>query len=419
MKKIGIFLSARPSGGGMFQYSQTVLNALAKLPPAEFPVVVAAYTDRIWEQYMPSDRVLHLSLGTRTGFNVLASLRTMLRFPLKVWWKCVGRYSSLVKQVIAQGCDLWIFARQDVWSSQFPVPALVTIHDLMHRYESHFPEVGSHGRACYRDCYIRAACDVAKGILVDSRLGKAHVHESYCTSLEKIHVLPYVPGSCFSDSAGGNGGMCTSPRLPEKFIFYPAQFWEHKNHKRLIEAVALVKHRYPDIKLMLAGSKENGYLQILEQVKRLGLWDSVHFLGYVPDDDIPGIYDRARALIFPTFFGPTNIPPLEALARGCPVAASNIYAMPDQLGDAALYFDPNSVEQIADCTSRLWSNDDLCARLSDKGKLRSKEWNLEQFQLALHAIIRHLTNDAPLAVPETESLLNQDMSVSTLAGTNS
>jgi len=93
--------------------------------------------------------------------------------------------------------------------------------------------------------------------------------------------------------------------------------------------------------------------------------------------------------------------------------------MPDQLGDAALYFDPNSVEQIADCTSRLWSNDDLCARLSDKGKLRSKEWNLEQFQLALHAIIRHLTNDAPLAVPETESLLNQDMSVSTLAGTNS
>jgi len=291
----------------MFQYSQTVLNALAKLPPAEFPVVVAAYTDRIWEQYMPSDRVLHLSLGTRTGFNVLASLRTMLRFPLKVWWKCVGRYSSLVKQVIAQGCDLWIFPRQDVWSSQFPVPALVTIHDLMHRYESHFPEVGSHGRAWYRDCYIRAACDVAKGILVDSRLGKAHVHESYCTSLEKIHVLPYVPGSCFSDSAGGNGGMCTSPRLPEKFIFYPAQFWEHKNHKRLIEAVALVKHRYPDIKLMLAGSKENGYLQILEQVKRLGLWDSVHFLGYVPDDDIPGIYDRARALIFPTFFGHSRL----------------------------------------------------------------------------------------------------------------
>ncbi len=259
-------------------------------------------------------------------------------------------------------------------------------------------------RAWYRDCYIKAACEVAKGILVDSPLGKIHVHESYRTSLEKIHVLPYVPGSCFSESAGGKGGMCTSSGLPEKFIFYPAQFWEHKNHKRLIEAVALVKHKYPDIKLMLAGSKKNGYLQILEQVKRLGLF--------------PGIYDRARALVFPTFFGPTNIPPLEAFARGCPVAASNIYAMPDQLRDAALYFDPNSVEQIADCISRLWSNDDLCAGMSDKGKLRSKGWNVEQFQLALHAIIRHLTNDAPLTAPEAESLLNQDMSVSTLTGTN-
>jgi glycosyltransferase involved in cell wall biosynthesis len=250
---------------------------------------------------------------------------------------------------------------------------------------------------------------MAKGILVDSYLGKTHVHESYRTSLNKIFVLPYVPGACFSENAGLNRDTSMSSELPEKFVFYPAQFWEHKNHKRLIEAVALVMRKLPDIRLLLAGSKKNGYLQVVEQVKRLGLLDRVRFLGYVPDSDIPGIYRRARALVFPTFFGPTNIPPLEAFALGCPVAASNIYAMPEQLGDAALYFDPHSVEQIADCISRLWSDDDLCARLSGNGRLLSKRWNAEKFQFALHAIIRQLTNGVPTA-PESEFPLDQGMS---------
>ncbi len=104
---------------------------------------------------------------------------------------------------------------------------------------------------------------------------------------------------------------------------------------------------------MLTGSQKNAYPAVVTMVRDLGLVDDVLFLGYVPDADIPELYRRARALVSPGYFGPTSIPPLEAFIVGCPVAASDVYATREQLGDAALLFEPEAVDQIADCIRRL------------------------------------------------------------------
>jgi glycosyltransferase involved in cell wall biosynthesis len=89
----------------------------------------------------------------------------------------------------------------------------------------------------------------------------------------------------------------------------------------------------------------------------------------------------------PTFFGPTNIPPLEALSFGCPVAVSRIYAMPEQLGDAALYFDPNSVQEMSQVLVRLWNDDDLCNELRVRGQQRLDSWTPVHFAARLGTII--------------------------------
>jgi glycosyltransferase involved in cell wall biosynthesis len=102
---------------------------------------------------------------------------------------------------------------------------------------------------------------------------------------------------------------------------------------------------------------------------------------------LPEFYRRARALVMPTFFGPTNIPPLEALSCGCPVAVSNIYAMPEQLGDAALYFDPASPSEIASALERLWRDDALCARLREQGQRRIASWTPAHFARRLKAVL--------------------------------
>jgi glycosyltransferase involved in cell wall biosynthesis len=113
-------------------------------------------------------------------------------------------------------------------------------------------------------------------------------------------------------------------------------------------------------------------------------------MGYVPDSDMAGFYRRARALVMLTYFGPINIPPLEAFAAGCPVATSCIYGIPEQLDNAALLFDPRSLEQIHDCMVRLWRDDALCADLAQRGKEHSKQWGPAQFGARFREIIEEL-----------------------------
>jgi glycosyltransferase involved in cell wall biosynthesis len=263
---------------------------------------------------------------------------------------------------------------------------LGVIFDLMHRYEKQFPEVSSKGIYRIRERHYRNTCRHSRGVLVDSEVGRRHVLESYAMSSGKVHVLPFVPPKHihYPISEG------ILPDLPSKFIFYPAQFWEHKNHKRLVQASALVRKKCPDFHLVLVGSRKNAYDSTVESVRELGLSGIIHFLGYVPDSQMPALYRKARAMIMPTFFGPTNIPPLEAIAVGCPVAVSNIYGMPHQLGDAALYFNPTRVEEMAAAMEALWTDDHLCDRLTTCGFQRASEWNQGHFNLRFQEIIENI-----------------------------
>ena len=89
----------------------------------------------------------------------------------------------------------------------------------------------------------------------------------------------------------------------------------------------------------------------------------------------------------PTFYGPTNIPPLEAMALGCPVAVSNIYAMPDQIGKAGLVFNPNSINDIVNILKTLWTNDILVKILVKRGFKKSEDWQQHHFNLKFQKII--------------------------------
>ena len=103
-------------------------------------------------------------------------------------------------------------------------------------------------------------------------------------------------------------------------------------------------------------------------------------MGFVSDEQVMYLYQNAVALVMPTYFGPTNIPPLEAMALGCPVIASNKYAMPEQIGDAGLLFDPDSPEELATCVERVWNNEELRQNMIAKGYEQSKKWTGEKFK---------------------------------------
>lgn len=388
MKKIGIFLSSHPEQGGTFQYNVAMLDAVASLPRDQFGVTIV-YTNALWQRYLPTSGCEDIFVALNMFGRACALMWREYSLSPHLWHKIAPIMLPASKVLQSKNCDLWVFPSQDCWSYQMEVPALVSILDLMHRYESGFPEVSAKGRCRRLDRHYAEICKWSKGVLADSEVGRRQVAESYGMPLERIFKLPYVPPSYLTDNKT-TIGFASRYNLPEKYVFYPAQFWEHKNHARLIRAAALVRQKFPDFHLVLLGARKNAYKTIRRLVTELNLDESIHFMGYVPDEDMPEFYRRARAMVMPTFFGPTNIPPLEAMALGCPMAVSNVYAMPEQVGEAGLLFDPHSVEEIAAAIIRLWTDDDLCPELSRRGIEKSKLWSQTQFNHRLHEIIVNL-----------------------------
>ena len=383
-------MDAEPPWGGAYQYSQSVLDALSSFPRDRFAVVVG-YASPIW-----ASALKELELSTFPIHSVLWKLLSSKRIceylPISLWRSYGPLLSDITRQLLRQRCDAWIFPAQETWTYLLPVPSLGTIFDLMHRYERRFKESSGYGLYRCREKHYRNMCRWSKGVFVDSEVGKHHVMESYGLDADRIHVLPFVSPK-YRGTPTALEAFNARYTLPRKFFFYPAQFWEHKNHKALVYAAAVLKREVPDLNLVFAGYKKNGYPSTIELVRHLDLANNVHFLGYVPDWDMPELYRKARALLMPTFYGPTNIPPLEAMALGCPVAASRIYGMPEQLGDAALLFDPSSVAQIAQAMKSLWSDDDLCIELSRRGLIQSSRWNQSHFNQRLQDIMEKVLEE--------------------------
>jgi glycosyltransferase involved in cell wall biosynthesis len=362
-----------------------MLEAVAALRPETYEAVIV-YQHQDFLPYLKDCKTASLPMPPVFFDRVVSKLMRLSRLPA-TWQRAITPYVlSVAKRLMQQQCDLWIFASQESLAYEIPVPALMVIHDLMHRYQGSFPEVSANGEYGRRERHYQTVCRWARGIMVESVLGKQQVVDCYGPNPDIIFVLPTVTRQYILDDQD-QGASDFPYALPEKYFFYPAQFWEHKNHQRLIQAAARLKETCADIQLVFVGSQKNAYASVRALVDRLGLEEKVHFLGYVPEAHMPGLYRRARALVMPTFFGPTNIPPREAIALGCPVAVSDIDGSRDQMGDAALFFDPTSVPEMAQVMERLWRDDALCEDLARRGLVRAAQWTQRHFNARLQEIL--------------------------------
>lgn len=389
-KKVGLYLDAGPACGGTYQYNHLMLEALIALPKSEYDCVVF-YGSEHWEGILKKNNISGKWMSIPRHWQVLAGLWRRLSLPLNLWHGVAKYCHPLAKAMLKEHCDIWIFPSQDAYAYLMPVPSLAAVHDLMHRYETRFPEVGNKKEYARREYHYRNTCKWAKGILVDSALGSQHAVESYQIAPKACHVLPYIANRHIEDIQP-SADFAKKYVLPPRYLFYPAQFWQHKNHENLLKALSLCRQELPDIQLVLVGSPKNYYERVKDLIIELKLESAVHILGLVDEQDMPEFYRRARALVMPTFFGPTNIPPLEAFALGCPVAISGIYGMKEQLGEAALYFDPLSFQNISEQIKVLWESDGLCEELKEKGRQWRQNGGFSQFYLNFEKIVSGVLN---------------------------
>jgi glycosyltransferase involved in cell wall biosynthesis len=142
--------------------------------------------------------------------------------------------------------------------------------------------------------------------------------------------------------------------------------------------------RLDALHLVLVGSfggalRERTFRAVVDATRRLGVEERVHHLGYVPDEDMPALYSEAAALAMPTFFGPTNVPVLEAWAFGCPVVTSDLRGLREQAEGAAVLVEPRSPEAIAEGIRRVVDDAGLRRQLVDRGRVRLESYTFADY----------------------------------------
>lgn len=379
--RIGVYLGVEPYVGGSFQYNQSILSALAALPKESFEIVVF-YKNDLWKEYLANySFLMKKTYDRRQLCDIFGAIlfKIIVKCKMNLWrYKNIyARFSKFSHQFDDEKLDLILFPAQEIFPAMLNTKTVGVIHDLMHRYEK-FPESSSVFEFKWREYLYKNVCESAEVIFVDSEVGKQHVIECYGDKYsDKIEVMPFTPPQYLFENH--EDILPSEVVLPDKFIFYPAQFWEHKNHKNLILATKKLKDKGINIQLIFVGSQKNGYKDAMELIRANDLEDNIHVLGYVSDSLMRILYKRARAIIMASFCGPTNIPPLEGMAMGCPVAVSRVYAMPWQVDDAGMTFDPHSIDEIAGTLEKLWLDDDLCKQMAVKGKERAKYFSQDNF----------------------------------------
>jgi glycosyltransferase involved in cell wall biosynthesis len=288
------------------------------------------------------------------------------------------------------GVDLIHFTTPQAYLTD--LPSIYQPHDLLHR---HFPEQFSPVHARYRDHAYRTFSQRASVVAVMTEFGRNDLREAYGLPADRMAVVPWAP---VAGTTKRHSPSAETAELPARFVLYPAQTWPHKNHLRLLEALAILRDNGTVVQVVCTGRQTDHMGALARRMNELRLGDQVRFTGYLEQEQLDGVLTRAFGLVFPSLFEGWGLPVVEAFGAGVPVAASNTTALPEVTGGAALLFDPEDPRAIADAVSRIWEEAPLRADLQRRGKERAGELSWDRTARVFRAIyrriaLRNLTSD--------------------------
>ena len=278
------------------------------------------------------------------------------------------------------------------------IPFSAIVWDLQHRLQPQFPEVSADGMAEHREEFYSNVLHHAAFVIVGTQAGKNEVQRFYDVSDEKIRILPHPTPAFALDATAVSPHALAKFNLPPNFVFYPAQFWSHKNHVAILRAVQHLKRNDAlTLPVVFTGSDQGNEKNVRAAVDKLGLDDQVFFLGYVSRDELKALYQNALCLCYASFFGPENLPPLEAFGLGCPVIAADVPGASEQLGEAAIRINPSEPLEIASALKILFDDNAKRDELIRRGKDRARRFTGRDFAKSLFDLLDEFESARPCA----------------------
>lgn len=372
--KLGVLALAEPDHGGTYQYTLSMLQALRH---------TSGYEITLYGNPKNPDFV-------RLGYPIRRFTESRAQRPI----------AMIAHKMHVRLPDA--FYSEDIVLAPIYSPVLLhtskpfayTLHDLQ---ENYYPQNFPWWQRAWRHQVYAQLLGRAAHVICESHYVKTDIMRFFGVPEERTVVITAPPLRQFlaDETEDQLNAARVRLQLPEKFLFYPAQFWVHKNHLRLIEAFREVVTEIPDLKLVLTGKKRDAWDAVMSAIKKFGLSERVCYLGYVDQNDLSAIYRLATALVMPSLFESVSIPIYEAFQVGTPVAASGILAIPEQVGDAGLLFDPESVESIKEAILRIVKDPETARLLGRRGRERMLTMTLERYGAQLQKLLGGLQQGYP------------------------
>lgn len=383
MKKLRILVDARVGvglGGGVETLVRGLAKGYAGMVNDKFEVVflVNYGGSKLIQDQDPSGalQVVEVSAAERDGYS-FGKLRSLLRLfkfylGLPIPYKFVMQRDKVSEQL---NPNLIHYTYQATFHTQ--IPFVYHPHDLQHKY---FPGNFSLLARIFRDANYSLMCQQSSAIAVSSKWVKDDLVRFYSIQADKIRVIHLAPLT--QDSIKVFSFPIRDESIEEKdepnFLLYPAVNWPHKNHLNLFLAVKECNKAGVNIRIVCSGRVLDRFRNPNDLAFSLGIGNQIITLGHVGRELLDFLYDNARAVVIPTKFEAASFPIYEAQSKGKAVACSSVTSLPEQVGDSALLFDPDNVNQIAMALQDLWLRDDLVRRLEilSKRNLANLAWDL-------------------------------------------
>lgn len=320
------------------------------------------------------------------------------------------RWYTLKEQIIMP----WLLAKAKLDLVHFPhfnVPIfyggrfVVTIHDLILikyptvRATTLSPWLYWLKNWAYRTV-IWSAVHRATAIITVSEFTKQDILKHFSLPADKVKVIyegvaNLAKGRDSLFVKNYDKGSLLRYNISKPFLLYVGNAYPHKNLERLLKVFSKIKSQQSDLQLVLVGKEDYFYKQLKIVAAQMSLWHAgdfspVVFTGYVADEDLEILFKEAAAYVFPSFYEGFGLPPLEAMAKGCAVVSSERSSMPEILGEAALYFNPEDEADMEDKIIKIVSDKSLRERLVAKGKERAKFYSWWECARATNSIYQKI-----------------------------
>ncbi len=360
VKRIG--LDARfygPVGKGLGRYTQEIV-------------------DRVIKQDTYNQYVVFLSQENFDSFY--CSNKKVKKILIKARWYSVAEQIVFPFIIWRQKLDLMHFMHFNV-PIFTPVKFLVTIHDLIltkfptTRASTLSPFFYKIKNLAYK-IVIWVAIKRAKSIIAVSKFTRNDIIRQFNARKDKVKLI-YEGVSDFKNLEKENSkNILNKYNIKKPFLLYVGNAYPHKNLERLIKAFLILKKDFINLSLVLVGKEDYFYKRLknfLDYKKY-----NILFPGFVADDELGVFFQEAECYVFPSLYEGFGLPPLEAMAFSCPVVSSNRSCLPEILGDAAVYFNPEKEQDIVNKIKKVIKDDVLKKQMIAKGSQQIKKYSWQK-----------------------------------------